>query len=197
MKKAQGPKLDPNMVIARFEEIANEIDEADERGAGPLAGGVFIVETPQEKYRRLGRPYVRSAGIEEDMKYVLVMSPLMSKTLASSPCIGQTLLGIIIDWNDAEADGLLLAVGEEMANTLLKGCKVHWIRSYQGVADKVCKHQHPEKRAVEKEAFHLVVSAVQKVQTQQEVFCLFECLCGSQDINEVQSIVPGLNLSTC
>ena len=82
-------------------------------------------------------------------------------------------------------------------------CPVYFVyiepsdRSYQGVADKVCKHQHPEKRAVEKEAFHLVVSAVQKVQTQQEVFCLFECLCGSQDINEVQSIVPGLNLSTC
>ena len=44
LKKAQGPKLDPNMVIARFEEIANEIDEVDERGAGPLAGGASIVE---------------------------------------------------------------------------------------------------------------------------------------------------------
>ena len=82
-----------------------------------------------------------------------------------------------------------LVVGKEMANTLLKGCKVHWIRSYQRVADKVCKHQHPEKRAVEKEAFNLVASAVQKVQTQQQVLQLFECLCGSRDI---QSIVPGL-----
>lgn len=107
-------------------------------------------------------------------------------------CIGKTLLGIIIDWSDAEADGLQLAVGEEMANTLLKGCKVHWIRSYQRVADKVCKHQHPEKRAIENEAFNLVASAVQKVQTQQEVFHLFECLCGSRGINEVQSMVPGL-----
>ena len=75
---------------------------------------------------------------------------------------------IIIDWNDAEADGLRLAVGEEMANTLLKGCKVYWIRSYQRVADKVRKHQHPEKRAIKNEAFNLVASAVQKVQTQQE-----------------------------
>ena len=107
-------------------------------------------------------------------------------------CIGKTLLGIIIDWSDGEADGLQLAVGEEMANTLLKGCKVHWIRSYQSVADKVCKHQYPEKRAIENEAFNLVASAVQKVQIQQEVFHLFECLCRSRAINEVQSMVPGL-----
>ena len=38
MKKAQGPKLDPNMVIV---QIAYEIDEVDERGAGPLSGGAI------------------------------------------------------------------------------------------------------------------------------------------------------------
>ena len=63
-------------------------------------------------------------------------------------CIGKTLLDCSV------------AVGEEMANTLLKGCKVHWIQSYQRVTDKVCKHRHPQKRAVEKEAFNLVASAV-------------------------------------
>ena len=43
LEKAQGLKLDPNMVIARFGEIANEIDEVDERGANPLAGGASIL----------------------------------------------------------------------------------------------------------------------------------------------------------
>ena len=57
--------------------------------------------------------------------------------------IGKTLLGVVIDWSGAEADGLRLAVGKETANLLLKGCSIHWIRSYQRVADKVCKHQHP------------------------------------------------------
>ena len=257
LKKARGPKLDSTTVIEQFEDICTEIDEADERGSSPLSGGASIVETSQEKYRRLGRPYIRSAGIEEEMKYLLVMSPLMSTALASSPFIetditynetkeypylfiatafdpitmywmvvcrvritkqskdayalcfkvmfdrckrdnpefdvGKTLLGVIIDWSDAEAEGLRLAVGEEIANLLLKGCKVHWIRSYKRVADKVCKHQHSEIRRVEKEAFNLVAAAIQKVHRQQHVLQLFQCLCGNLDIAEVQSIVPGLS----
>ena len=52
--------------------------------------------------------------------------------------LGRTLVGIVVDWSDAEAQGLRDAVGEELANQLLKGCQVHWMRSYQRVADKVC-----------------------------------------------------------
>ena len=33
--------------------------------------------------------------------------------------VGKTLLGVVIDWSDAEADGLRLAVGEATANLLL------------------------------------------------------------------------------
>ena len=56
LKKAEGPKLDPNTVITQFEDIATEIDEADEKGLSPLSGGASIVETTQEEYRHLGRP---------------------------------------------------------------------------------------------------------------------------------------------
>ena len=43
--------------------------------------------------------------------------------------VGKTLLGVVIDWSDAEAAGLNLAVGEHKAGELLKGCKVYWQRS--------------------------------------------------------------------
>ena len=86
-KKAQGPKVDSNTVITQFEDIANEVDQADEKGSSALSGGASLVETTQEKFRRLGRPYIRMAGIEEGVKYFLVMSPLMSTTLASTPFI--------------------------------------------------------------------------------------------------------------
>ena len=66
--------------------------------------------------------------------------------------MGKALLGIIIEWSDAEAEG--------MTTALLKRCKVHWINLYQRVADKVFKILHPEKRAVKNEAFHLVAFAV-------------------------------------
>ena len=41
------------------------------------------------------------------------------------------------DWSDAEIRGLKTAVGKDMAEKLLKGCKVHWQRSCQRVAEKV------------------------------------------------------------
>ena len=69
LKKAQGPNLHSDTVISQFEDIATEIDEADQRGSSILSGGASIVETSQEKYRRLGRPYIRKAGFEEGMKY--------------------------------------------------------------------------------------------------------------------------------
>lgn len=53
--------------------------------------------------------------------------------------LGSTLQGIITDWSDAEISGLKMAIGKDLAEKLLKGCKVHWIRSCQRVADKVAK----------------------------------------------------------
>ena len=47
--------------------------------------------------------------------------------------LGKSLLGIVIDWSDAEIRGLRDAVGIEMAKALLKGCQVHWNRSWQQV----------------------------------------------------------------
>ena len=50
-----------------------------------------------------------------------------------------------MDWSDAEAKGLREAVGDETADSILRGCNVHWARSYQRVAERVAK----EKLAVE------------------------------------------------
>ena len=47
--------------------------------------------------------------------------------------IGETLLGIVTDWSDAEIKGLKNAIGQETAAKLLRGCKVHWLRSFQRV----------------------------------------------------------------
>lgn len=50
---------------------------------------------------------------------------------------GSTLLGVVTDWSDAEINGLKLAVGQDVAEKLLKGCSVHWQRSCQSIADRV------------------------------------------------------------
>ncbi len=52
---------------------------------------------------------------------------------------GESLLGVITDWSDAEISGLSEAVGNDVAKKLLKGCSVHWSRSWQRVRDRVAK----------------------------------------------------------
>ena len=38
--------------------------------------------------------------------------------------VGKTLMGVITDWSDAQLNGLIGAVGEEVASRVVKGCKV-------------------------------------------------------------------------
>ena len=52
--------------------------------------------------------------------------------------VGKSLLGIVIDWCDAEINGLGKAVGRETAVKLLKGCSIHWSWSWQRVKDRIC-----------------------------------------------------------
>ena len=52
---------------------------------------------------------------------------------------GKSLLGIVIDWCNAACGlGLDKAVGKEAVIKLLKGCRVHWTRSWQRIRDCVC-----------------------------------------------------------
>ena len=46
----------------------------------------------------------------------------MAKSDYSKFEVGTTLRGIVIDWSDAEANGVCKAVGDIVANRLLKGC---------------------------------------------------------------------------
>ena len=54
----------------------------------------------------------------------------------------------LLDWSDAEIKGLSQAVGQDMAIELLKGCAIHWTRSWQRVRDRVAttsNDKSPEK----------------------------------------------------
>ena len=53
--------------------------------------------------------------------------------------VGTTMRGIVTDWSDAEIKGLQCAIGEENAMKLLKGCKVHWLRSCERVSECISK----------------------------------------------------------
>ena len=54
--------------------------------------------------------------------------------------LGKTLKGIVLDWSDSEREGIEQAIGKDLAGQLLKGCQVHWARSYQRFAKRICNN---------------------------------------------------------
>ena len=70
--------------IANFETIADQIDTADERYASRSSD-------EKKKIRNLTSPYLVSAGIENGIRYILTMNPLMSCLLARAELLRLTL----------------------------------------------------------------------------------------------------------
>ena len=86
-------------------------------------------------------------------------------------------MGVVIDWSDAEAAGLNLAVGEHKAGELLKGCKVHWQCSFQLIANRTASSKNKQKEKV----FLAIANQIQK----QDATTCFEILCGVRTVNEL------------
>ena len=80
-----------------------------------------------------------------------------------SQCIKSKIdCAVTADWSDAEINGLEAVVGHAKAMELLKGCKVHWQRSCQRVADRVATSSN---RKREKDIFVAIASQVQKLES--------------------------------
>ena len=82
------------------------------------------------------------------------------------------MLGIV-DRLDAEIKGLGSAVGNELAITPLRGCKVHWTRSWQQVRDRVATTMD---EVHEKELFASIASQIPKISA-GNILIAFEVLC--------------------
>ena len=98
---------------------------------------------------------------------------------------GKTLLGVVVDWLDAEIKGLGLAVGKELAITLLKGCKVHWTRSWQRVRDRVATSKD---KVCEKGLFTSIASHIPNLSAGSNVLA-FEVLCKKTSANSLLGII--------
>ena len=123
--------------------------------------------------------------------YALAFKKLFSK--CASTCqdfeLGSTLLGVVTDWSDAEISGLKMAVGKKMAESLLKGCKVHWQRSCQRVADKVVSSDDIQR---EKSLFLKIASQISKLESSVNIVACFETLCGVRSVKQLLEKLPSL-----
>jgi len=50
---------------------------------------------------------------------------------------GKSLLAVVTDWSDSEVHGLCDTVGEEVGQSLIHGCHVHWNCSWQRIRDRI------------------------------------------------------------
>ena len=101
--------------------------------------------------------------------------------------IGKSLLAVILDWSDAEINGLKAAIGNALAMSLLKGCKVHWIRSCQRVANRVAS---PTNKDLEKKLFLQIAEKIQSLESVVDTIACFETLCGVRTTKQLQEKLP-------
>ena len=114
---------------------------------------------------------------------------------ASKDCpkfsLGGTLLGIVVDWSDAEVKGLKAAIGDELASELLRGCLVHWGRSWVRIRKRVVSSD-PLHKAVESKVFSKIAASIPKQAKQSDVVKCFEALCSNRKIKDVCNLVQGI-----
>ena len=102
----------------------------------------------------------------------------------------ETLLGIVTDWSDAEINGLKRSVGEDAAMQLLKGCKLHWIRSWHRVRDRVV---HIMQKVKEKQIFSKIATAITHCNGPSALEC-FKVLCSQSSAKTLLAVVKDLSL---
>ena len=91
--------------------------------------------------------------------------------------------------SDTETKGLREAVGKDVADHLLRGCNVHWARSYQRVAERVNSSiQKDNKRKLANEAFCAIAKLVTSVRTNDDVLKCFNALQGSLSLTSLSHL---------
>ena len=103
--------------------------------------------------------------------------------------VGESLQAIIIDWSDAEINGLKAAIGSKLAMSLLRGCKVHWLRSCQRVADRVAS---AENKSLEKDIFLRIAGKIQFLKSAVDTIACFETLCGVRTVTQLVDKLPDI-----
>ena len=100
--------------------------------------------------------------------------------------IGETLLGVVTDWSDAEINGLRDVIGLETASKLLRGCKVHWLRSYLTVYECIAlsANKHIE--------CDIIAARIQILNSAIEIIACFEALCGVRTVPLLTEKIPGI-----
>ena len=201
--------LRPYLVSAGYEDGINYIFTMNPMMSELLANSEFI-EVDITYNKTMEYPYLFNVVVFDDITmqwtivsrvrmdkqgksaYQLAFSKTFAKCRADNPNfeLEKGLLGVIIDWSDADIQGLGGAVGPDVARKLSKGCSVHWSRSWQRVRNQVLDSSDKER---EKKLFSIIASHVQKAPCGEQVALCFEVLCGSKPASTLVGKIPNFS----
>ena len=77
-------------------------------------------------------------------------------------------------------------MGSKIADSVLKGCNVHWTRSYQRVAEKVNNRVQISNGLPAEEAFCIIAKHVMSAKKKEDVLKLFDVLQGEAPITSIK-----------
>ena len=98
---------------------------------------------------------------------------------------GQSLKQILVDFDDAEYNGLVKVLGKDFAEKVIRGCSVHWMRSVNRVAKIVCTSSEEES------VLKYLGKIIQESQEKDAVLKIFEVMSGKEDIASASEYLSG------
>ena len=128
---------------------------------------------------------------QDHIAYCLAFSKTFNKCSLDHTSLkpGETLYAVVTDWSDAEVHGLCDAVGEQVGQSLVRGCCVHWNRSWQRIRDRVSSSKD---KNLEKCIFSKIASQISKLPMGEGVCTCFEVLCGQQSAEKLLGTINSL-----
>ena len=97
---------------------------------------------------------------------------------------GKSLKQILVDFDDAEYNGLVKVLEKDFAEKVIRGCSVHWMRSVNRVAKIVCRSSDEES------VFKHLGKIVQELQEKDTVITIFDVMSGKKDLTSASDHLP-------
>ena len=91
---------------------------------------------------------------------------------------------ILVDFDDAEYNGLVKVLGKDFAEKVIRGCSVHWVRSANRVAKIVCTSSDEES------VFKYLGKIIQESQEKDAVLKIFDVMSGKEDVASASEYLP-------
>jgi hypothetical protein len=104
---------------------------------------------------------------------------------------GKKLKQIMVDFDDAEYNGLKQVIGEKLAEKIIRGCSVHWLRSLNRVCSLVTTSTEEEI------VFKAIGKKIEEVEGKEDVLQLFDVLCGNAPLKDALSFLSPTLRQSC